>query len=110
MSKPEKHEGVVLIHEKVEELLSERQRIAYKEHRRRYIDWLAYEGKNTDALEGYAIATYRVYENITCQFHRYVWEREDRFTLDLIAVRTIISWGKVGRTAPYFRICGTSTK
>ncbi len=82
MSEFEKYEGVVLIHEKVKELLPERQQIAYKENRRQYIDWLAYEGKNTDALEGYAIATYKVYENLTCQFHRYVWDQEDHFTLN----------------------------
>ena len=83
MSEREKVEGIVLIYEPVEEYLNSRQRIAYREHRRKYIRWLAQEGKDPDALEGYAHDTYYTYANITCQFHRYVWSREERFTLDL---------------------------
>lgn len=78
----EKVEGVVLIHEPVEKRLSERQIISYREHRRSLIEWLATEGKDPTALEGYAYATYRVYANVICNFHRSVWD-EEGFTLDL---------------------------
>lgn len=82
MSEREKVEGVVLIYEPVEDYLNSRQRIAYREHRRKYIDWLANRGQDPDAIEGYAYDTYYTYANITCQFHRHVWDREGRFTLD----------------------------
>jgi hypothetical protein len=68
MSEREKVEGIVLIYEPVEEYLSSRQRIAYREHRRKYIDWLATRRKDPDAVEGYARDTYYTYANIACQF------------------------------------------
>jgi hypothetical protein len=83
MSEREKKEGVVLIYEPTEEYLNPRQRIAYREHRRKYIDWLANEGKDPDALEGYAEATYTNFANITCKFHRFAWNRTGSFTLTL---------------------------
>jgi integrase len=82
MSEREKVEGIVLIHQPTEEYLNSRQRIAYREHRRKYIKWLATRGQDPDALEGYAYDTYYAYANVTCQFHRYVWDQEGRFTLD----------------------------
>jgi len=83
MSEPQKLEGVVLIHGPAADMLTERQLVSYEKHRESLIDWLAYEGKNPDALEGYAPETFKVYANIICRFHRYVWEREGGFTLDL---------------------------
>jgi integrase len=83
MSEREKVEGIVLIYEPVEDYLNSRQRIAYREHRRKYISWLAREGQDPDALEGYAYDTYYTYANIGCQFHRYVWNQEGAFTLNL---------------------------
>lgn len=83
MFKPEKHEGVVLTSRPVNKLLIEREAVAYTGHRKQFIEWLAYEGKDPEAMQGYAYDTYRVYANIISQFHRYVWETEGRFTLDL---------------------------
>ena len=80
MSEREKLHGIVLIHEPVEEYLNARQRIAYREHRRDFIDWLETRGKEPDAYEGYARDTYYVYANVVCQFHRYVWDKRG-FTL-----------------------------
>jgi len=81
-SEREKVESVVLIYEPVEDYLNSRQRIAYREHRRKYIDWLANRGQDPDAIEGYASDTYYTYANVTCQFHRHVRDREGGFTLD----------------------------
>jgi len=83
MSEREKVEGIVLIYQAVEDYLNERQRVAYRGHREKLIRWFATSGKDPDALEGYAKDTYYTYANIVCQFHRYVWDEKDRFTLDL---------------------------
>lgn len=83
MSEREKVEGIVLIYEPVEEYLNERERIAYKNHREKFIRWLATQGKNPDQLEGYAKDTYYTYANIICKFHRYVWSENNGFTLEL---------------------------
>lgn len=83
MTEREKVEDVVLIYQPVEDYLNSRQRIAYREHRRKYIDWLANEGQDPDAFEGYAYDTYYSYANLTCLFHRFVWNSEGRFTLNL---------------------------
>jgi integrase len=80
MSEREKLHGVVLIYQPAEEYLNPRQRIAYREHRKDYINWLATEGKDPEALAGYAEDTYYTYANIACCFHRFVWDREG-FTL-----------------------------
>jgi len=82
MSNAEKLEGVVLIPEPARKSLSERQLVAYKNTRKNLIDWLAYEGKDPDALDGYSKDTYKVHASIICQFHRFVWDTEGSFTLD----------------------------
>lgn len=83
MSNGRKLEGVVLISDPAREQLTNRQQIAYKTHREDLVDWLAYEGKNPEMLEGYAKDTYTVYANIICRFHRYVWQQEGKYTLTL---------------------------
>lgn len=83
MNEREKVEGIVLIYRPTEDYLNDRQRVAYKGHREKLIKWLAKQGKNPEKLEGYAYDTYATYANVISQFHRYVWEEEGRFTLDL---------------------------
>ncbi|MFO7926754.1 MAG: hypothetical protein ACQET5_15915 [Halobacteriota archaeon] len=77
MSEREKVEGIVLIYEPVEEYLNQREIVAYRNHRERLIKWLATQGKNPEALEGYAKDTFATYANIICTFHRDVWEKEN---------------------------------
>ena len=78
-----KIEGVVLIYEPTEEYLNQRQRIAYENHRKMLVKWLAKRGKDPERFEGYAFDTYYTYANIICQFHRSVWDKVGGFTLDL---------------------------
>lgn len=68
MSEREKLHGIVPAHEPAEECLNARQRIAYREHRRDFIDWSETRGKEPDAYEGYAYDIYYVYANVVCQF------------------------------------------
>jgi integrase len=82
MSEREKHQGVVLITQPSDDWLDSRQRIAYREHRRKFIDWLATTGKDPDKYEGYSYDTYKTYATITCRFHRYVWNQRG-FSLNL---------------------------
>lgn len=82
MSKPDKYENVVLISEPSQEYLNERQKIAYKGHRKKLIQWLKQEGKDPEKLEGYAHDTARNYATIIDRIHRHVWD-ERGFTLDI---------------------------
>lgn len=77
---PEKVEGIVLIPGPSLDFLNERQRVAYKSHRRELLKWLARQGKNPDALEGYAHHTARNYASIIDKFLRKIWE-ENGYTL-----------------------------
>jgi hypothetical protein len=70
MSEREKVESIVLIYSTAGDRLNERQRVAYKGHRKKFIKWLAKQGKTPEKLEGYAYDTYCAYSNIICQFHR----------------------------------------
>lgn len=79
---PEKIEGIVLIPEPSRDCLNERQLVAYENHRRKFLKWLARQGKNPDALEGYAHDTARNYASIIDKFHRHVWD-EEGYTLDI---------------------------
>jgi len=83
MVEREKVEGVVLIYAPTGDYLNNRQCIAYEGHREKLIKWLATEGKDPVELEGYAYDTYYTYANIIDQLHRFVWDEEDHFTLDL---------------------------
>lgn len=80
MFEREKLRGIVIIPEPSDETLNQRQRVAYKGHREKLINWLAVEGKDPDALDGYAYDTYYVFCNILDQWFRWMWE-EDGFTL-----------------------------
>lgn len=78
---PDKVEGIVLIPDPSRDFLNERQLVAYESHRREFLKWLARQGKNPDALEGYAHDTAKNYASIIDKFHRYVWEKHN-YTLD----------------------------
>lgn len=66
-----------------EDFLNERQLVLYREWRTDFIDWLHYKGKNPDRGEGYADATVTKTAYRTGQFLRWVWQKEEGFTLDL---------------------------
>jgi len=83
MSERGKVEGIVLIPEPVESKLNERELVSYKKHRERFIRWLATQGKEPEALEGYAEDTYSTYATIVSKFHRDIWEANGGFTLEL---------------------------
>ena len=74
MSDRESVEGVVLISEPALNALTERQRISYREHRRKYVKWL---------VDSYAEDTRKVYASILDQFHRYIWVNEGGFTTEV---------------------------
>jgi site-specific recombinase XerD len=83
MNNPEKVEGIVLISGPAREYLNERQLIAYKGHREKFLKWLARMGKDEDDLEGYAHDTAKNYSSITDKFSRWAWSKNDGYTLDL---------------------------
>jgi len=66
-----------------EEYLNERQLVMYRSWREDFIDWLRYEGKDPDRVEGYAEATVAKTAHRTGQFLRWVWDQEDGFTLSV---------------------------
>lgn len=80
MSDPQKYKGVVLSSSKSDKALNERQRIAYVEHRKQYIDWLLTQGKNPAEREGYSRDTIKVYATIHDAFMRRVWVDHGGYT------------------------------
>jgi len=83
MSNRERVEGIALIYKPVEEILTKRELVAYRSHREQFIRWLITQGKNPEALEGYAQDTAKNYAVNVCKFHRSVWKDTDGFTMDL---------------------------
>ncbi|PGF14515.1 integrase [Natrinema sp. CBA1119] len=83
MSEPEKVEGIVLIPGPSRKYLNERQLVAYKGHRKKYIKWLTRMGKDPEKLERYAHDTARNYASITDKFYRWAWDHRGGYTLDL---------------------------
>ena len=81
-NKPDKVEGIVLIPTPSLDYLNERQTVAYKSHRKKLIRWLSRQGKNPEAIEGYAHHTAKNYASIIDRFHRGVWESEG-YTLEI---------------------------
>lgn len=64
---------IVLIPEPTRELLNDRQRADYGNHREQWVMWLLNLGKNPDKAEGYAYAVARRRAHDTDMFYRYVW-------------------------------------
>lgn len=83
MSKPNKVEGIVLLSEPSEKAVNERQKIAYQNHREQLIEWLANEGKEPEKLKGYAHHTAKNYATIIDKLHRWVWDENDGYTLEI---------------------------
>lgn len=83
MSKPDKVQGIVTVPEPSQEEVNERQLIAYKAHREKYINWLSNMGKDPDALEGYSHHTAKNHASIVDKFHRRVWNLGGGYTLDI---------------------------
>ena len=74
----EKVSGVPLITEPTSVRLSKKQQVDYSAERRSFLQWLSHEGKNPEALEGYAKATVRRTSYDIDKFYRWNWERSDR--------------------------------
>lgn len=81
MSDTQKHKGCVLFSKQTSTALNERQLIAYREHRKKFIDWLRTTGKEPDERLGYSIDTSKAYCTILDKFHRDVWVTRGRYTL-----------------------------
>lgn len=80
---PEKVEGIVAISKPTAEILTERQLVAYRTHREDLINWLVHRGKDPEKREVYAFDTARNYASILDKLHRWVWDEQDGFTMDI---------------------------
>jgi len=74
-------EDIVVITEKTEEILNQRQLVDYRDYRERLIKWVLHLGKNPEKAEGYAWDTTRQRCYRIDQFYRWVWEKEDGYTI-----------------------------
>ena len=83
MTEANKYENVVLLSDPSDEYLNERQRIAYKGHRKKLAKWLLREGKDPESLKGYAEDTAKNYATILDRLYRHVWEHGGGFTLEI---------------------------
>ena len=63
--------------------LNYKQRVDYRNHRQKFIDWLLVFGKNPNAVEGYSEDT--VYRTAyRCgKFDRFTWKNEGGYTIPL---------------------------
>ncbi|REA01264.1 integrase [Haloferax sp. Atlit-6N] len=72
---------IVLLPEPTRELLNDRQRIDYRNHREQWVKWLLNLGKNPDKADGYAYTVSKRRAHDTDVFYRYVWsEHADGYT------------------------------
>jgi integrase len=77
----EQIEGIVVVPEKAEELLNQRQLTDYRDHRERLIKWILNLGKDPEKAEGYAWDTARQRSYKIDKFYRWIWKQEDGYTL-----------------------------
>lgn len=63
--------------------LSEKQLVDYQNHREAFIQWLIHLGKDPRMAEGYSRDTIRVTSYRTDQFNRWVWAKEDGYSMTL---------------------------
>ena len=77
----EQIEGIVVVPEKSEELLNQRQLTDYRDHRERLIKWILNLGKDPEKAEGYAWDTARQCSYKIDKFYRWIWKQEDGYTL-----------------------------
>ena len=67
---------MIIVPEKNENYLNEKQRVDYEAHRRRFIQWLRAFGKNPKAAEGYSEDTVIRTARRCGKFDRFVWKRD----------------------------------
>ena len=65
--------NIVLIPEPTRELLNDRQRVHYRNHREELVNWLLHLGKDPDHAVGYAPDVVRRRAHDCDAFYRYVW-------------------------------------
>ncbi len=75
-------DGVPLVPDQTAENLNERQRLAYREHRRHLISWMNDLGKIPEKAVGYAQSVVRTRTYRLDSFYRWVWDREG-FTTEI---------------------------
>lgn len=81
--RPEKFQGIVLISEPSYEQLNERQKVGYRNHRKKLIKWLTQQGQDPEKLEGYAHDTARNYASIIDKMTRWVWVHRGGYTTEI---------------------------
>lgn len=75
-------DGIVVIPEKSQEYLNERQLVDYRTHREQLIQWTLTLGKDPEKAEGYAHETARQRAYRLDRFYRWVWQNNDGYTLE----------------------------
>ena len=77
-------EDIVVIPEKSQNYLNERQLLDYRSHREQLIRWTLTLGKNPEKAEGYAHETARARSYRLDRFYRWVWQNQtDGYTLEI---------------------------
>jgi integrase len=72
--------GVPVVVAPVEERLSKRQLVDYRDYKSRLLNWLYHVGKHPEQAEGYAKSTVRQVSYKTDSFYRWVWNERDGYT------------------------------
>jgi len=80
---PNEIEGIKLVPEPSQAILSDRQQIDYTDHREQFIDWLLVFGKNPAQADGYARATTKNSAERLDRFYRWVWNEFGGYTTDI---------------------------
>jgi hypothetical protein len=77
----DKVDGIVVVPEQSEKYLNQRQLEDYHSFRKQLIKWLLNLGTDPEKAEGYAFDTARQGSYKLDQFYRWIWRREDGYTL-----------------------------
>jgi integrase len=77
----DRYDGIILVPAPTRQRLNEKQRVNYRDHRRRFVKWLLAFGKDPDTAEGYARDVVERRAHDTDAFYRWVWDhRADGYT------------------------------
>jgi len=77
-------DGVVLVPEKSEEYLNQRQLLDYRSHREKLVKWCLSIGKDPEKAEGYAHSTVRTRSYRLDRIYRWVWQNQSGgYTLEI---------------------------
>jgi len=76
-----KIEGIVVVPEKSEDYLNQRQLVDYTDHRENLIKWITHFGKDPEKAEGYSYDTARQRSYKIDRFLRWIWQTEGQYTL-----------------------------